>query len=134
MKQKWLDAYIDVALRFASLSTANKLKVGSIIVKDQRIISIGINGTPSGWDNTCEDCNNKTKPEVSHAEQNAILKLAKSNESGHGAVMFITHSPCMECAKSIYGTGISRVYYRHDYRDDSGILFLKKCNIPVKKI
>ena len=97
---------------FAELSHARRLHVGAIVVKDDRIISIGYNGMPAGWDNNCEDeINNelKTKPEVLHAESNAIAKLAKSSESGLGADIFITHAPCMECAKLIYQSGIKRV-------------------------
>jgi dCMP deaminase len=162
MKDKFINAYMDVAFRFAELSTAKKMKVGSIVVKSDRIISIGYNGTPSGWDNNCEIETDsmednpwhdyvaltesgwtfsqgkysklKTKPEVMHAEANAITKLAKSSESGEGATLFITHAPCMNCAKLIYQSGISEVYYSHDYRDDSGINFLKKSSISIKKI
>jgi dCMP deaminase len=113
-----------------------------VIVKDNRIISIGYNGTPAGWDNECEvqfvdDFGNevrKTKPEVLHAELNAIAKLARSSESGEGASMFITHSPCIECAKMIYATGIKEVFYRHSYREGAGIDFLDFCNIPVEHV
>jgi len=134
MTKKLIDAYMDVAIRFSQLSTAHKLKVGAILVKDDRIISIGYNGTPKGWCNVCEDSNFKTKPEVIHAEMNCISKLAKSSESGINSVMFITHSPCMACAKSIFGSGITEVYFKYEYRDDSGIHFLKKCGINVLKI
>ena len=128
---------------FAELSYARRLKVGAIIVKDNRIVSIGYNGMPSGWENVCEDETfgedgfhmiMKTKPEVLHAETNAIAKLARSTESGEGASMFITHSPCIECAKLIYQSGISAVYYDEDYRDDSGIRFLEKSNVSVEKV
>jgi dCMP deaminase len=123
------------AENFAELSTAKRLKVGSIIVKDNRIISIGYNGTPESWEsNVCEDETNKTLPEVIHAEMNCINKLARSTESGENSVMFITHSPCMECSKSIYGSGIKTVFYKNDYRDTSGIDFLIKCGIIVIKI
>jgi dCMP deaminase len=149
MKQKFIDAYMDVAERFAQLSTARRLHVGAIVVKDDRIISIGYNGMPSGWDNNCEDevldsysgfegaihsTRLKTKPEVLHAETNAIAKLAKSNESGMGATMFITHAPCLDCAKLIYQSGISSVLYRDAYRDTSGVTFLEKSRIEVKQI
>jgi len=135
MKEKAINAYMECAETFSKLSTANKLKVGSIIVKDNRIISIGYNGTPEGWEsNVCEDENNKTLPEVIHAEMNCIIKLAKSTESGIDSTMFITHSPCMQCAKSIYGAGIKEVYYKYDYRDPSGITFLKKCGLTVTKL
>lgn len=130
---------MDVAARFAALSSAVRLKVGAIIVKDNRIISIGYNGMPSGWDNVCEekvwdktgDYELKTKPEVLHAETNAIAKLAQSPESGQGATLFITHAPCLDCAKLVYQSGISSVYYRNQYRNTDGIEFLKKANIEV---
>ena len=134
---------MDVAERFAELSSARRLHVGAIIVKEDRIISIGYNGMPSGWDNNCEDqtydedgfhITLKTKPEVLHAETNAIAKLAKSNESGMGATMFITHAPCLDCAKLIYQSGISSVLYRSSYRDTSGATFLKKSGVEVKQI
>ena len=119
---------------YASLSTAQRLQVGTIVVKDNRVISIGYNGMPSGWDNVCEDANFKTKPEVLHAETNAIAKLARSSESGLGAAMFITHAPCLDCAKLIYQTGISKVYYRNSYRETTGIDFLNKGGIEVEQI
>jgi dCMP deaminase len=133
VKQKFIDAYMDTAERFAQLSTATRLKVGAIIVKDNRIISIGYNGMPAGWSNICEDDDNKTKPEVLHAEENAIVKLAKSHESGDGAVMFMTHAPCINCARLIYGSGISEIYYRDTYRSQDGLDFLIKCGIPHSK-
>ena len=142
MKEKFRDAYMKVAETFAGLSTARRLHVGAIVVKDDRIISIGYNGMPSGWDNNCENViqhsddttSLKTKPEVLHAETNAIAKLAKSNESGLGATMFITHAPCLDCAKLIYQSGISSVLYRNAYRDTSGITFLEKSGIQVEQI
>jgi len=142
MKQKFIDAYMDTAKRFAQLSTARRLKVGAIIVKDDRIISIGYNGTPPGWHNDCEywvedgDLGSgwKTRPEVIHAEANAIAKLAKSSESGDGSTMFLTHSPCMDCAKQIFTAGIKKVYFGNNYRSDDGINFLKKCNVDVEKV
>ena len=142
MKDKFVNAYMDVAERFAELSSARRLHVGAIVVKDDRIISIGYNGMPSGWDNNCEDLVYriaeepilKTKPEVLHAETNAIAKLAKSNESGLGATMFITHAPCLDCAKLIYQSGISSVLYRDAYRDTGGITFLERSGIEVKQI
>lgn len=141
IKQKFIDAYMDTAERFAQLSTATRLKVGSIIVKDNRIISIGYNGMPAGWTNECEywfedgDIGSgwKTKPEVLHAEENAIIKLAKSHESGDGAMMFMTHAPCINCARLIYGSGISEIIYRDTYRSQDGLDFLTKCGIPHKK-
>jgi len=136
---------MDVAERFSKLSHARRLHVGAIVVKDDRIISIGYNGMPAGWDNDCEDevvleqdekfvKVLKTKPEVLHAETNAIAKLAKSNESGLGASMFITHAPCLDCAKLIYQSGISSVLYRDAYRDTNGITFLEKSGITVIQI
>ncbi len=152
MKQKFRDAFMKTAEVFAELSSARRLHVGAIIVKDDRIISIGYNGMPAGWDNDCEDLvvyrkeiepdvfdtnfthEWKTKPEVLHAETNAIAKLAKSTESGDGAAMFITHAPCLNCAKLVYQSGINSVYYRNSYRDDSGIKFLEKAGVSVEKI
>ena len=146
MKQKFVDAYMEVVKIFANLSSAQRLKVGAIVVKDDRIISIGYNGMPSGWDNTCEDevvhdygnrqpeIRLKSKPEVLHAESNAIAKLAKSPESGEGASIFITHSPCIDCAKLIYQSGITTVYYEESYRSTQGIEFLTKSNIEVVKV
>ena len=162
---------MDVAERTSKLSYAKRLQVGAIIVKDDRIISIGYNGMPSGWDNNCEDkvwgtsaggwldpdeieekfpyegtyldsslneiksrYGLKTKPEVLHAETNAIAKLAKSNESGVDATLFITHAPCLDCAKLIYQSGIGSVLYRNSYRDTSGVTFLEKSGIQVTQI
>lgn len=142
MKQKWVDAFMDTAERFAQLSSAIRLKVGSVVVKDNRIISIGYNGMPSGWTNECEHTiqhsddtvSLKTKVEVIHAEANAIAKLARDGESGSGATLFATHAPCVQCAKMIYGAGISTVYYRTAYRNSDGIDFLNKCNIVVEQV
>ena len=134
---------------FAGLSSARRRHVGAIIVKDDRIISIGYNGMPSGWDNNCEDevmdsysgfegaihnVRLKTKPEVLHAESNAIAKLAKSTESGDGASMFITCSPCIECAKMIYQSGIKEVFYGEEYKSDDGLKFLHKCGVGLMKL
>lgn len=136
MKRKFIDAYMDTAVRFASLSTALKLQVGSVIVKDNRILSIGYNGMPAGWTNECEFTNEnndiETKPEVVHAEANAIIKLARDGESGKDSTLFVTHAPCIHCAKMIYGAGISKVYYKHTYRNTVGLDFLKKCGIDVE--
>jgi dCMP deaminase len=134
---------MDTAKIFAGLSSARRLHVGAIVVKDDRIISIGYNGMPAGWDNNCEDIVEqhedgeqilKTKSEVLHAESNAIAKLAKSSESGFGADIFITHAPCMECAKLIYQSGIKRVYFGMAYRDDAGINFLKKSGLEIEQL
>jgi len=146
MKQKFRDAYMKTAETFAELSSAKRLHVGAIVVKDDRIISIGYNGMPSGWDNNCEDLIRNeqdngivkyttiSKPEVLHAETNAIAKLARSNESGLGSTMFITHAPCLDCAKLVYQSGISTVYYRNSYRDEVGLQFLQKAGLTVEKI
>ena len=138
MKADMIQAHLDVAERYARLSKARRLNVGAVIVKDDRIISIGYNGTPPGWDNNCEnelpDGSLKTKSEVLHAEENAIGKLARSHESGEGATMFITHAPCAQCAKMILVSGISSIYYRDTYRDDAGIEFLTKGGVLVKQI
>jgi dCMP deaminase len=145
MKQKLIDAHMATARTYAELSHARRLHVGAIVVKDDRIISIGYNGMPAGWDNNCEDevrgssgglpmSKLVTKPEVLHAETNAIAKLARSNESGLGADMFITHAPCLECAKLIFQSGIGRVWYGADYRDDAGLDFLTRSGITVTKI
>jgi dCMP deaminase len=145
MRQKFIDAYMDVARRFAQLSSAKRLQVGAIVVKDDRIISIGYNGMPAGWTNECEEeigyvlddsgniveTRTKTKDEVIHAEANAIAKLAKSSESGDGATMFLTHAPCIHCAKQIYTAGIKKVYFGEPYRDESGVAFLMKCGVSV---
>jgi len=130
------------AQTFAELSHARRLKVGAIVVKEDRIISIGYNGMPAGWDNNCENeylhedgsTTLKTKSEVLHAETNAIAKLAKSNDSGNGATMFITHSPCIECAKLIYQSGINHVVYMQKYRDDAGIKFLERSGVVVEQV
>jgi len=132
---------MDTAERFAELSSATRLKVGAVVVKDNRIISIGYNGMPAGWTNECEEVVHriaqepilKTKDEVIHAEANAILKLARDGESGNGADLFCTHAPCINCAKLIYGAGIKKVYYRESYRDTFGTDFLSKCDIEVEK-
>ena len=150
MKQKFQQLYMDWAHRAAELSYAQRLKVGAVIVKDDTVISYGYNGMPAGWDNNCEmhpkvvDPNTYeivekkdilvTRPEVLHAESNAIAKLAKSNNSGLGADLFVTHSPCIHCAKLIYQSGIRRVYYGEDYRDDAGTRFLKNSGVEVIKM
>jgi dCMP deaminase len=144
IKEKYLDTYMKTAKLFAEHSSAVRKKVGAVIVKDDRIISIGYNGMPSGWDNDCEnyfglDLKGNptlvTKPEVLHAESNAIAaKLAKSTESGDGASMFITCSPCIDCAKMIYQSGIKEVFYGEEYRNNDGIEFLNKCGLSVRKL
>lgn len=136
MKEKFKRYYMEIAESTARLSSAKRLQVGAIAVKDNRIISVGYNGTPSGWDNTCEDIINGdlvTKPYVIHAEMNCIAKLARSTESGENATMFITHAPCVECAKLIYQSGVSKVYYKNRYRSESGINFLNRTCVLVEK-
>lgn len=141
MKQKYVDAHMAAAEVYSKLSSAKRLQVGAIIVKDNRIISIGYNGMPSGWDNNCEEQFHgeddtvylKTKPEVLHAETNAIAKLARSTESGLGATLFVTHAPCLDCAKLVYQSGINSVYYRNSYRSEDGLQFLEKAGVEVKK-
>ncbi len=167
MKPKIIKAHMQVAEAYAKLSTARRLQVGAIVVKDDRIISIGYNGMPSGWDNNCEDKDYmsadaggwlnpdeiqerwpfeeiidgitrryalKTKPEVLHAEANAIAKVARSPESAEDSVIFITHAPCIECAKLIYQSGVKQVFYRDSYRSDAGIDFLKQAGVTVNKL
>jgi dCMP deaminase len=133
---------MDTAERFAQLSSAKRLQVGAVVVKDNRIISIGYNGMPAGWTNECEEVIQlsddtvelKTKDEVIHAEANAILKLARDGESGNGSSLFCTHAPCIHCAKLIHGAGIDKVYYRESYRDTMGLDFLENCKINVEKV
>lgn len=142
MKKKWVDAFMDTAERFAQLSSAVRLKVGAVVVKDNRIISIGYNGTPAGWSNECEEyvtlsdetVVNRTKEEVIHAEANAIAKLARDGESGLGADVFCTHAPCIQCAKIMYGAGIKKVYYRASYRDTKGLDFLRDCQVEIEQV
>jgi dCMP deaminase len=148
MKPKFQKLYNNIAHEVAKMSHARRLQVGAVIVKDDRVISMGYNGMPAGWDNNCESEETEfnlvtktrtgtgkltTRPEVLHAESNAIAKLAKSNDSGDGADIFVTHAPCMECSKLIFQSGIRRVYYSSDYRDDSGIRFLKQSGVEVIK-
>ena len=128
---KWNEAHMRTAENYASISSAQRLKVGCVIVKDNRIISIGYNGMPSGWDNVCET-DGKTKDEVLHAEANAITKVAMSSESCYNGDIYTTTAPCLECAKLIYQSGISKVFYRTPHlRSEDGIKFLDKCDINV---
>ena len=139
---------MNIAQLTAQLSYAKRLQVGAVIIKGNQILSSGYNGMPSGWENICEITipehidpetrtitpeHVKSKPEVMHAERNALDKVAASNESTLGAVMFTTHAPCLECAKSIYNTGITNVYYKEEYRSNDGINFLKKTGVHVHK-
>lgn len=147
---------------YAQLSSAKRLQVGCVIVKNDTIIGIGYNGMPSGWTNVCEETEyilksecqfdpedmialgytetengwtkNWTKPEVLHAESNALAKVARSTNSSEDATLFVTHAPCLNCAKSIYQAGITSVFYRDTYKDPAGVEFLKKCGVYVEQI
>ena len=153
MKPKFLNAHMKAAEVYSQLSSARRLQVGCVVVKDNTIIGIGYNGMPSGWDNDCEKKSYTnidpkwqyidedgstyslvTRPEVLHAESNALAKVARSTNSSEGASVFVTHAPCLDCAKMMYQAGINSVYYRSSYRDTSGVDFLKECNIEVKQI
>jgi dCMP deaminase len=162
MKEKFIQAHMKAAEVYAELSTAKRLQVGCVIVKDNTIIGIGYNGMPSRWDNNCEDveyilkeeCRQSdrfmmhngytesahgwsklhSKKEVTHAETNAIAKISRSTNSSDSASLFVTHAPCLECAKIIYQAGNKEVYYRNNNRSVSGIEFLKKCNIVVQQV
>lgn len=127
-------SYLQMAGIWAKNSYSKRLQVGALLVKDRMIISDGYNGTPSGFENVCEDENGVTKPYVLHAEANAITKVAKSNNSSAGATLYITASPCMECAKLIIQSGITRVVYRDAYRLDDGIKLLQRAGITVEQI
>lgn len=131
-KQLELDMrYIRMAKIWAENSYCERRKVGALIVKDKMIISDGYNGTPSGFENICEDENNVTKPYVLHAEANAITKIARSNNSSDGATMYVTDAPCIECAKLIIQAGIKRLVYSKEYRVEDGINLLKRADIEV---
>lgn len=162
MKYKMIEAHMKAAEVYSQLSSAKRLQVGCVIVKNDTIIGIGYNGMPSGWNNDCEETEyilksecqvkpedmialgytetergwtkNWTKPEVLHAESNALAKVAKSTNSSEGATLFVTHAPCLNCAKMIYQAGITEVYYHNTYRDESGIEFLIKCGLYVRQI
>lgn len=128
---KYDKAYLRMALEWGKLSHCHRRKVGAIIVKDRMIISDGYNGTPSGFENPCEDEDGYTKWYVLHAEANAILKVANSTQSCKGATLYITLSPCKECSKLIHQAGITRVVYLEEYKDNSGIGFLQKAQVQV---
>lgn len=149
MKKKFIDAHMKVAEVYAQLSSAQRLKVGCVAVKNDTIIGIGYNGMPSGWDNKCEvdisevvdidgrsitPAQNVTRPEVLHAETNCLAKISRSTNSSEDAYLFVTHAPCLQCAKLIYQSGIKSIFYRNDYRDSSGVEFLKKCKVEVNKL
>ena len=141
MKKKFIDYFMSMAELTASLSYAKRLQVGALIVKGNRIVGTGYNGMPTDWENTCEievKTGNTgygrklvTKPEVLHAETNAIAKVAQSTESSEGSTMFCTHAPCVDCAKLIYQSGIATLYFKHEYRDDAGLKFLKLSGVNV---
>ena len=169
MKKKFIHYYMRIAEETAKLSSAIKLQVGSVIVRENQILATGYNGTPTGWDNNCEDvewCSAggwlsaeeiiegwpyegeytdvdgnvmqgryrlKTKPEVLHSESNALMKVARSTESSQGATLFCTHAPCLQCAKLIYQSGISKLYYRDTYRESDGVEFLKRSGVDVEQ-
>jgi dCMP deaminase len=131
---KYDTAYLKMAREWGQLSHCKRKKVGAIIVKDRMIISDGYNGTPSGFENCCEDDEGLTKWYVLHAEANAILKVARSTQTCDGATLYITLSPCRECSKLIHQSGIKRVVYQKGYRDTSGIEFLEKAGVEVECI
>ncbi len=130
-QNKYDKAYLKIAKEWGQLSYCTRRKVGAIIVKDRMIISDGYNGTPSGFENCCEDEMGYTKWYVLHAEANAILKVARSTQTCDGATLYITLSPCKECSKLIHQAGITRVVYHESYKDASGIEFLKKAGVVV---
>jgi len=162
MKTKFIEAHMKAAEVYAQLSSAKRLHVGCVIVKDNTIIGIGYNGMPSGWDNNCEETvyvlkeecyktdewmksegynetshgwsKMRSKKEVLHAETNAIAKVARSTNSTEGAALFVTHAPCLDCAKIIHQAGIKEVYYKNFYRTEEGVYFLVKCGIDVLKL
>ncbi|MBW7869583.1 MAG: dCMP deaminase family protein [Flavobacteriia bacterium] len=131
---KYDKAYLKMAREWGQLSHCNRKKVGALIVKDRMIISDGYNGTPSGFENPCEDEEGLTKWYVLHAEANAILKVASSTQSCCGATLYLTLSPCRECSKLIHQAGITRLVYLKDYKDGTGIDFLKKANVEIVHI
>ena len=134
MKKKFIDYFMQMAELTATLSYAKRLQVGALIVKGNRIVGTGYNGMPTDWENDCEfevDGELKTKQEVLHAETNAIAKVAQSTESSEGSTMFCTHAPCVDCAKLIYQSGIATLYFKHEYRDDAGLKFLKLSGVNV---
>lgn len=134
MKDKYLTALMDMACRFGETSAATRLKVGAIIYKNDAIVSLGVNGQPPGWHTeVCEE-DNKTLETVRHAEDAALQKLWNSTETAQGATMFVSHKPCIHCAIKMSTAGISKVYYRHDYRSDEGLNYLISKQISVEKI
>lgn len=162
MNRRMTNFYMSLAEQCALMSRAEKMQVGAVIVKNENVISFSWNGTPAGWDNSCEvkdywdnteeDLHYdeletlyphfdeygryrlQTRAEVIHAERNAIDKLARSHESGLGATLFVTHAPCIECAKSIYSAGIVQVYYKNEYKNTNGLDFLRRCGVEVSRV
>lgn len=160
LSEKWIRYYMQMAELTSLLSSAIRLKVGSVLVKNNRVLATGYNGTPSGWDNNCENKDYmardaggwldieeieerwphedehgryllKTKPEVLHSEMNCLMHVARSTESSLASTMFCTHSPCLDCAKAIYQAGVNKFYWRTAYRDNGGIDFLEKSGVTV---
>lgn len=131
---KFDKAYLRMAKEWGKLSYCERKQVGAIIVKDRMIISDGYNGTPTGFENICEDNEGLTKWYVLHAEANAILKVASSTQSCQDATLYITHSPCRECSKLVHQSGIKRVVYQYPYKDDSGLIFLEKAGVELLQI
>lgn len=131
---KFDKAYLRIAREWGKLSYCSRKQVGAVIVKDRMIISDGFNGTPSGFENNCEDDEGLTKWYVLHAEANAILKVAASTQSSKGATLYITYSPCRECSKLIHQAGITRVVYQNNYKDDSGLKFLAKAGVELLQL
>ena len=163
MNDRFVQFYLGLAHHCSDMSRAVRLRVGCVIVNNDNVISHSWNGTPRGWDNTCEYQDRMpsdagmllpsesieqqwplsdpmgryrlvTKPEVLHAERNALDKLSRNGTSGQGSTLFVTHAPCVECAKSVYSVGIKEVYFSNYYRSNDGIEFLEKCGIPVKYV
>ena len=135
MKPKLIEAYMDIAERFAQVSECQRLKVGAIIVKNGSILAHGWNGTPSGFrTNVCELEDGTTSPFVLHAEQNVLVKMAKSTESIEGAELFCTHSPCPECTKLLAQSGVKKVYYKHAYRITEGLDVLDQLGVSIQKV
>lgn len=133
-QERYDKAYLRMATEWAKLSHCTRKQVGAIIVKDNIIIADGFNGTPSGFDNCCEDNNGDTHWYVLHAEANAILKLARSNNRGQNSTLYITLSPCKDCSKLVLQAGITRVVFMNGYKDSTGIDFLKTAGIEVVQI
>lgn len=132
--EKFDERYMEMAAVWAKNSYCKRRQVGALIVKDRMIISDGYNGTPSGFENVCEDENGITKPYVLHAEANAITKVAKSGNSSHGATLYVTAAPCIECSKLIIQSGITRVVYKDEYRLTDGVDLLKRAGVEVEKV